>query len=57
MARISAMHKKWIKEREYRKEYDALKGEFRLAKAVIEARNRVDLITGSRYRFTSSESR
>ena len=43
MARISDMHKKWIKEPEYRKAYDALEGEFALAEAVIDARNRVGL--------------
>jgi len=32
-----------MKEPEYRKAYDALEGEFGLAKAVIEARNRVGL--------------
>jgi transcriptional regulator with XRE-family HTH domain len=37
------MHKKWMEEPEYRKEYEALEGEFGLAKAVIEVRNRVGL--------------
>ena len=43
MARISDMHKRWVEEPEYRKAYEALDGEFGLAKAVIEARNRVGL--------------
>jgi transcriptional regulator with XRE-family HTH domain len=43
MVRIADMHKKWMKEPEYRKAYEALEGEFDLAKAVIEARNRVGL--------------
>lgn len=43
LARISEMHKKWIKEPEYRKAYEALEGEFALAEAVIDARNRVGL--------------
>jgi len=43
MARISDMHKRWMDEPEYRKAYEALEGEFGLAKAVIDARNRVGL--------------
>jgi transcriptional regulator with XRE-family HTH domain len=43
MARISDMHKRWMEEPEYRKAYEALDGEFGLAKAVLEARNRVGL--------------
>ncbi|MGH9452128.1 MAG: helix-turn-helix domain-containing protein [Terriglobia bacterium] len=43
MARISEMHKTWMKEAEYRKAYDALEEEFALAKAVIKARNRAGL--------------
>ncbi|MGO8789705.1 MAG: helix-turn-helix domain-containing protein [Terriglobia bacterium] len=43
MARVSAMHKRWMEEPEYRKAYDALEGEFALAEAVIAARNRVGL--------------
>jgi hypothetical protein len=30
MARISDMHKRWMKEPEYRKAYEALEGEFGL---------------------------
>lgn len=41
--RLSVMHKNWMKEPEYRKAYDALKEEFALAKAVIDARNRAGL--------------
>lgn len=37
MARISEMHKKWMKEPKYRKAYEALEEEFVLASAVIEA--------------------
>ena len=40
MARISDMHKKWMKEPKYRKAYQALEEEFVLASAVIDARNR-----------------
>jgi ribosome-binding protein aMBF1 (putative translation factor) len=43
MARISDLHKKWIKEPKYRKAYDALEEEFALASAVIDARNRAGL--------------
>ncbi|MGH9470189.1 MAG: helix-turn-helix domain-containing protein [Terriglobia bacterium] len=43
MARMSQMHKRWMKEAEYRKAYDALEEEFALAKAVIDARNRAGL--------------
>jgi transcriptional regulator with XRE-family HTH domain len=43
MARISDMHKKWMKEPKYKKAYDALEKEFVLASAVIDARNRAGL--------------
>lgn len=43
MARVSEMHKKWMKEPEYRKAYNALEEEFALVKAVIDARNRAGL--------------
>ncbi len=43
MARISDMHKKWMKEPKYRKAYEALQEEFVLASAVIEARSRAGL--------------
>src|ERR1700730_8784099 len=43
MARISEMHKKWLKEPKYRKAYDALEEEFVLASAVIDVRNRAAL--------------
>src|ERR1017187_6616201 len=43
MARVSEMHEGWMKEPEYRKAYDSLEGEFALAEAVIDARNRVGL--------------
>ncbi|HYM09720.1 MAG TPA: helix-turn-helix transcriptional regulator [Bryobacterales bacterium] len=43
MARITDLHKKWMKEPKYRKAYEALDGEFVLASAVIEARNRAGL--------------
>jgi len=43
MARISEMHKRWMKEPKYRKAYDALEDEFAVARAVITARNRAGL--------------
>jgi transcriptional regulator with XRE-family HTH domain len=43
MARITDLHKKWIREPKYRKAYEALEEEFTFASAVIEARNRAGL--------------
>ena len=39
MARISDLHKKWMKEPKYRKAYEALEEEFVLASAAMDARN------------------
>jgi transcriptional regulator with XRE-family HTH domain len=43
MTKILDMHKKWLKDAEYAKEYDALEGEFSLAAAVTQARSRAGL--------------
>ncbi len=43
MARITEIHKRWMKEPKYRKAYDALEDEFAVAKAVIAARSRAGL--------------
>ncbi len=43
MARITEMHKRWMKEPKYRKTYVALEDELEVAKAVIAARNRAGL--------------
>ena len=43
MARITDLHKKWMKEQKYRKAYQDLEEEFALARAVIHARNRAGL--------------
>ena len=43
MARITDLHKKWMKGPKYRKAYEALEEEFVLASAVIDARNRAGL--------------
>lgn len=38
MTKMKDLHTKWMKDADYRKEYDALEVEFALAQAVIEAR-------------------
>lgn len=38
MSRIDELHTGWLKDPAYRKEYDALEGEFALAAALIRAR-------------------
>lgn len=43
MARVTDLHRKWIKEPKYRKSYETLEEEFVLASAVIDARNRAGL--------------
>jgi ribosome-binding protein aMBF1 (putative translation factor) len=43
MARITELHKKWLKEPKYRKAYEALEEEFVLASAVMDVRNRAGL--------------
>jgi ribosome-binding protein aMBF1 (putative translation factor) len=43
MTRIKDLHKKWMKDPEYRKEYEALEEEFTLAVEVAKARSRAGL--------------
>ena len=43
MIKISDLHKKWMKNPAYRKEYDALEEEFALILAVAKARRRAGL--------------
>jgi transcriptional regulator with XRE-family HTH domain len=43
MARIADLHKKWMKEPGYRKAWNSLDDEFKLASALIDARNRAGL--------------
>ena len=43
MARVSDLHKKWMKEPKYRKAYNALEEEFVLASAVMDVRCRAGL--------------
>ena len=38
MTKVSDLHRKWMKNKQYRKAYEELAPEFRLARAVIEAR-------------------
>jgi ribosome-binding protein aMBF1 (putative translation factor) len=38
MTQIRDLHTGWMKDADYRKEYDALEGEFALASALIRAR-------------------
>jgi transcriptional regulator with XRE-family HTH domain len=47
MARISDLHKKWMKEPRYRKAYAALEEEFALASAAMDVRNRAGLTQGA----------
>ena len=41
--RVDDLHKKWMKDSKYRREYKALEGEFSLVAALIEARTRAGL--------------
>jgi transcriptional regulator with XRE-family HTH domain len=43
MTELKRLHKKWSRDPEFRKAYDALHDEFALAQAMIEARNRAGL--------------
>lgn len=43
MTRISELHDGWVKDPEYRREYEALEEEFALARAMIQARSRAGL--------------
>jgi transcriptional regulator with XRE-family HTH domain len=43
MTKITDLHKKWMKDPAYRKEYDALEEEFALATEVAKARSRAGL--------------
>jgi transcriptional regulator with XRE-family HTH domain len=43
MTRIKDLHRKWMKDPAYRKEYDALEEEFALAMEVAKARSRAGL--------------
>jgi ribosome-binding protein aMBF1 (putative translation factor) len=43
MIKFSTLHKKWMKEPGYRKEYDVLEAEFALMREVAKARARAGL--------------
>lgn len=43
MSKALDLHKKWIKNAEYRKAYEKLEPEFALARAVINARSNAEL--------------
>jgi transcriptional regulator with XRE-family HTH domain len=43
MTRMNTLHRKWLKDPSYRKEYQAAEEEFALAAAVMKARNRAGL--------------
>ena len=43
MTDIRDLHTRWLNDPAYRKEYDALEGEFALASALIDARRRADM--------------
>ena len=38
MSKVRNLHKKWMKDPDYRKAHEALKPEFEIARALIEAR-------------------
>jgi ribosome-binding protein aMBF1 (putative translation factor) len=41
--RVDALHKRWMKDPKYRREYQALEEEFSIAVAMIEARTRAGM--------------
>lgn len=41
--RVDDLHKQWMKDPNYKREYDALEAEFSLTSALIEARTRAGL--------------
>lgn len=43
MKKIRDLHKKWLGDAEYRREYDAMEEEFALASAMIAARSKAGL--------------
>ena len=43
MTKIRDLHRKWMRDPEYRREYEALEPEFALAAAVIKARSHAGL--------------
>ena len=43
MSKVHNLHKKWMKDPDYRKAHEALKPEFEIARALIEARAKAGL--------------
>ncbi len=43
MTKANVLHKKWMKDPKYQKEYDKLGSEFELASAIIKARTKAGL--------------
>jgi ribosome-binding protein aMBF1 (putative translation factor) len=43
MTQAKTLHKKWLKDAKYKKEYEKLAPEYKLAKAVIEARTKAGM--------------
>lgn len=43
MTRITDLHKEWIKDDEYKQEYNKLEAEFNLARVLIQAREKSGL--------------
>ena len=43
MTKLNDLHRRWIKDPDYKTAYDALGEEFQLARTLIEARTRVGL--------------
>ena len=43
MTKIKDLHKKWLRDDDYRREYDALEDEFTLSSELIAARSRAGL--------------
>ena len=43
MTKVKELHRRWSKGRDYQAEYEALDGEFQLARTLIEARTRAGL--------------
>jgi transcriptional regulator with XRE-family HTH domain len=43
MIRLSDLHRKWLRDADYRREHDALEEEFALASALIAARSQAGL--------------
>ena len=44
--RVDDLHKRWMKDSKYRREYEALKEEFSLVAALLEARTRAGGLGG-----------